>query len=88
MPEERRETQSLNPTEHPWHLCKQGKAAKRPGWFPDLGWEVWISPQTEANFEEPRAGNSHAEICEGFTLHLKRRYEVILLDNFYRTLEH
>ena len=43
MPEERRESQSLNPTEHPWHLCKQGKAAKRPGWFPDLGWEVRIS---------------------------------------------
>ena len=43
MPLERREQQSLNLTERAWHLCNQSKAARGPGWIPDLRWDVRIS---------------------------------------------
>lgn len=43
MPTEQRERQNLSLAENTLNLCDQDKATKRPGWIPDLGWQVRIS---------------------------------------------
>lgn len=44
---ERRDQQNLNLSQSSQNLCNEGQPVRRPGWIPDLKWELRISLRTQ-----------------------------------------